>query len=197
MAPRWLSLSVGLAIAATACECGDPMPPDDTFDGNVIVGDGSSLPDAEADSGFDGGEPEAGQDAGEHDTGEPDATPDAGDRCVEPAVTVLTSSSAVAEVGMWAGMIVEITGTATQTGLSCTDRACPPDEPCCNTCTASVTIDGRVLLTGGECFTPPPGCSGNECAQTCRPLLLELPQTFRGELIDRGEGVALELFSVD
>jgi hypothetical protein len=70
---------------------------------------------------------------------------------------------------------------------------------CCNTCTSSVAIEGTILLSGGECFAPPPGCSGSNCpgTLTCRPALIGVPQIFKGTLIDRGaDGVGLELFSV-
>ncbi len=194
-----LSLLLG-ALVVSGCDCGGG-PPDDTFDGNVIVGDGSipdSPTDAEADATSSGDVGDSGRVDSSTDGGADarDAAPDAGDRCSEPAVAVLTATEAVDQISTWAGMIVEITGTATRTALDCTDRTCPQDMPCCNTCTATVTVGGRVSLLGGECFTPPPECSGSECAQVCRPLL-GLPQRFRGTLRDRGAaGVGLELFSV-
>jgi hypothetical protein len=197
MAPRWFRLSAAFLLVAAACDCGDEMPPDDPFDGNVIVGDGT-IPDAEEDAEADAAE-DAAIDAAA-DTGDAtDVMPDSGDRCSEPAVATLTSSQAIDQIGALAGMIVEITGTATRTALGCTEMACPPDDPCCNTCTGSVAIDGAILLSGGSCFTPPPGCSGTNCpgTVTCRPPLLGVPQTFKGTLIQLGNAVGLELFSVD
>ena len=196
MARRWFRLSAALALIAGACECGDVGPPDGNFDGNVIVGDGT-IPDAEEDAAADAAE-DASLDAGMDvpDTG--DSMPDAGDRCLEPPVATLTAAEAIDQVDALAGMIVEITGTATRTALDCTEIACSKEMPCCNTCTASVSIDGTIQLSGGECFTPPPGCSGTNCpgTVTCRPAVLGVPQTFRGTLLDLGSAVGLELFSV-
>ncbi len=199
MASRCFRLSVVLALVATACDCGEGPPPDDTFDGNIIVGDGTvsdGAIDATEDASTDI-DASSGDSGGEDAIDASDATIDAGDRCSEPPVGVFTASAAVDQVGALAGMIVEITGTATETGLSCSAMACPPEMPCCNTCTATITIEGVLPLVGGSCFSAP-GCSGSECAQTCSPALLGLPQRFRGELLDRGgAGPALELFSVE
>jgi hypothetical protein len=194
MASRCFRLSLALALLATACDCGEGMPPDDTFDGNVIVGDGS-VPDVEVDAETDSGALDSTISDGPADAADAaDAIPDSGDPCSEPAVAVLTATAAIAELSTWQDMIVEITGTATATGLSCTNRACPPENPCCNTCTATVAIDSVVPLIDGLCFSGA-GCSGNECTQVCRPPLLGLPQRFTGTLRDRG-GAQLELHSV-
>lgn len=192
------SLLIGLLIAG--CECGEEPPPDDTFDGNVIVGDGPVRADAALDGGIDAGEQDATSDAGDPDGGRSDAatdagTSDAGSICDEAPVATLTATSVAAELATYEGMVIAVTGTATQTAIACTEMACPPGVPCCNTCTATVSIAGVVPLYGSSCFTRPPGCTGTECGQICHPPILGLEQRFVGRLVDR-DGVGLELHSV-
>jgi hypothetical protein len=193
-----------LALLIVArCSCDEDPPPDDSFDGNVVVGDAmlrdadrpprdAELEDGEVDrdSGEDGGDATR-VDGSDAETS--DGEVDAGPNCDVTPVRVLTATEAESLAAQLAGMIVEITGTATTTALSCTELSCEDAGACCNTCTATVTIDAVIPLVASECFAMPPGCTGNECAQVCRPQVLGVPQRFLGRLRD---DAALMLFSV-
>lgn len=200
MASRFFrhSLLVGLVVAG--CECGEDPPPDDVFDGNVIVGDGPVAKDGGRDSAVDADLLDGATDSGTPDGGTADAALDAGPQdggtiCDEMPVATLSATAAAAELDTYEGMVVAVTGTATQGETICTEMACPPDSPCCNTCTATVSIQGVLPLRDSACFTPGPGCSGTECGQVCRPPIIGLPQRFVGRLVNRS-GAGLELHSV-
>src|SRR5690606_10466558 len=130
-----------VAMLAVACD-GNPPPFDPTFDGNVIVGDASSM-----DSGTDADltdtsttTPDASVDGGVDDAADA-GLEDAGDPCTVPATTTVSATEAVDRLAALAGTVIEVTGTATRTAFGCTDVVCPAEMPCCNTCTATVTID--------------------------------------------------------
>lgn len=201
-----------LAMALFAlCACSEQAAPDvPSLDGNVIVGDalvdlgppGADVADLGPDEdlgmadlpAFDTGlDEDAGVDLGIEDMGPPDL----GDPCALMPVATLTSSQAVAELSTYAGMVVEIVGVLEQGDLECTDNACTKADPCCNLCTAPVRIDQRVTLAQTACFTPAPGCSGTNCAQTCRPPLLGLSQRFSGRLMDVQGEPRLEILRID
>jgi hypothetical protein len=189
------AIPIALLLGAIACD-EDAPDPNDVFDGNVLIGDARALdatsrdaepaPDREL-------LPEAGLDA------RPDATPDAaldaaldaGFPCEgEPAET-LTATEARARAPALDGLRVDVTGTATVGALACTERTCPPEMPCCNTCTGTISVEGQVILLPSVCM-PRVGCAGDQCDQVCSPVL-GLAQTFRGVLRDRQQGPVLEL----
>lgn len=183
-----------LALLA-ACKSEPPAPPpDDPFDGNVVVGDATAvdaapLADARpqdgatfdaADAGFlDGTSADA---PGPRDgAGDGDVEVlDTGTSCGAPAVATVTASAAVTRLRELEGMVVEIEGTLTETGRSCTELVCPADRPCCNTCTATVSIDGIVRLEQSACFPSAPACTGDTCVLVCTPPIFGLPQRVRG-----------------
>jgi hypothetical protein len=201
-----LAVSLGFVLAS-GCTCGGaPMKPID-FDGNVIVGDASSageLPDrgvieaGAIDVGTDSGTIDMGGDANLPDGGM-DAAFDAGESpdngCTASSVAVLTATEAIANIGTYENRIVDITGTSTAVGIACTHPTCADGGACCGACTATVAIDRILSLAPSVCFSDP-GCAGNECTQVCRPPVIGAPQTFRGQLVKRDGGVALELFLV-
>lgn len=190
-----------LSLAAAGCS-DDPLPIEELFDGNVIIGDARPLDarprDAEA------GSEETGTDLEPEDVFDPDAgdagpgdgdtgadASDAGPICGAPAVATISATSAAQRADL-DGLRVDLTGTATLTALRCTGISCPPDMPCCNTCTASIAVDGLVELLPGPCFERA-GCEGDECSQVCAPPILDVPQTFRGVLHHRPSRPALTL----
>lgn len=205
-----LLCSFTLSSACGGCE--DPPPIDETFDGNVVIGDATPPPDG---TGFDSGEEDEagvedsgdagdtgdsgsiGDDAESADGADDGGLADAGLDCVPEIARTISATTAVAEAETLDQLFVEITGTATAAALVCT--ACADAGPCSCTCTAPVAIDGLVVLEESPCFASP-GCSGNECTQVCRPPVLGAQQRFRGRLNVRNSGpeksVALELFSV-
>lgn len=195
-----LLLAVVTLLAAT-WGCGGEGTPTDPFDGSFIAGDAEPV-DAAPDP--DGGPRDAGiedsgapRDAAPADADPTDAEPpDAGpDPCLAPPVAEVSAAEARAMAGGLAGQVIDLTGTATAAALECTDLACPPEDPCCNTCIAAVLVDG-VRLAGGPCFDPAPLCAGSECAQTCRPPILGIPQVFRGVLSTAAPDLQLLLQSV-
>lgn len=204
-----LAIAAVLALLPGCGSCEDPIPPDESFDGNVIIGDASPPPDAdpvdaadaaeEDEAGIDdagdggGGDAEAGTDAAPGD-----AVPaDSGIDCAPQAFRAISATTAIAEADLLQDQFVEITGTATVAALACT--GCADSGSCTCTCTATAAIDGLVALARSECFGSP-GCSGNECTQVCRPPILGVEQRFLGRLNVRNSGpeksVALELYSV-
>ncbi len=203
-------LIAGLVLAFVAACSGDddggPMLPPD---GNVIVGE--DLDGGRRDAGpprdagpFDGGTRDGGaSDGGDVDGGDRDGggadrdggTRDGGDLCDVTAVASLSAADAVAEAAARDGTIVEVVGTATHTPYACTDQPCPKEDPCCNTCTANIVVDGVLRLAADPCYGPRVGCSGTECVQSCQPALLGVPDRFVGRLVD-GTPPRLELFEV-
>lgn len=206
MSARIRRAALLLAAASLVAACsGDPTPPDDLLDGNVIVGQD---PDAGArdtgvrvrDAGFRDGGPAprdgGAVDGGERDGGTRDAgAPDAGDQCEVTPVATLTAAEAVAEAAARDGLVVEVVGTATRTPYRCTDLPCPEDDPCCNRCVADILVDGVLLVASDACFGAVAQCAGTECAQVCQPALLGVPDRFIGRLVD-DDTPRLELFDV-
>ena len=49
----------------------------------------------------------------------------------------------------------------------CTQVYCGPENPCCNSCSASINLRNGtdIALTGEEI-----GCSGNSCSLNCKPV---------------------------
>jgi hypothetical protein len=70
-----------------------------------------------------------------------------------------------------AGDTVTIRGTVEIVSATCTEIACPPDNPCCKSCfyAQGFTVDVYhcIRLTGMDI-----GCPGNDCRYDC-PLLRE------------------------
>lgn len=202
-----LLLACGLS-SAPSCSCEEPPPLDETFDGNVVVGDASPAPDAtRSDRGTAEAGPEdaPGADASSDDGGplvdaaadasEEDSSTDAGPDCAPSASMTLTASAAVASAGALDGTLVEVTGTATTSPLRCTGGPCADGGSCCRQCRATILVDGVLPLTESECFASA-GCSGTECTQLCRPPLLGAPQRFLGRLRELQGSAVLELYSV-
>lgn len=201
----------GLALLATAslpraCQCSQSPPPFD-LDGNVIVGDGASpnpgmdvptstVPTGDASRvdaagpGLDGGEPLEGGTL-------PDASPAPDAGCDALATVVLTATGAVARAGALGGVVVDVLGTSTVAASACVHHECVDAGLCCDVCTATLAIDRAVTLAGSACFSPPPGCAGNQCEQVCRPPVLGIRQRFRGLLVRSDGGVTLRLIAVD
>ncbi len=202
---RTAPLLVALAALNLGSSCDDPdPPPDDRFDGNVVVGDGSTTRDANEDAAVDAAT-DAALDLGMVDVGfldaesmdrEPPMPRDASIRCDTPPSATLTATAAAARVDMLGGMVVEVVGTATVVNLRCTAMACSPAMPCCNQCNAAVALDGVLQVLANPCYRNP-GCTGDECRVACQPQTLGFPQRFRGLL---GRGVngepGIELFGV-
>lgn len=183
-----LVLLVSLGCAGT-----EP-PPDDTFDGNVIIGEPPADGGAPREAGVPDGGPDPVDAGSPEDASEPeDASPtDAGDPCAEAPALALTASAAVTRAELLAGQLIEVSGLPTQGELSCTDDVCGEEEPCCNTCQAEVSVDGILRLEASACFAIVPGCSGSECAVVCRPALLGVPQRFVGWLDPTGPTLQLQ-----
>jgi hypothetical protein len=191
----WLSVLSG---------CTDTPPPSQ-LDGSFVIGDGAP-PDARpvldarpSDAAFteDGAAAEDGArvdadddlgDSGPHDAQRGDALPglDADaldgalpDPCARTATITRTATAVVAEVVALDGLWVDVVATASIGPVNCTRRACPSDNPCCNTCTAELLLDGLFPLVPGACAARV-GCSGDECNLVCSPPVLGFAQTFRG-----------------
>lgn len=74
--------------------------------------------------------------------------------------------------------------------VDCTEMECPPDEPCCNQCSAQLVIadgaDGVGLASGA---VSPVGCSGSNCdyMDNCQPVVpdqqVRLWGTFRADRV--------------
>jgi hypothetical protein len=173
-----------------ACSSSTHPPPD--FDANVLVGDAMPIdlgprPDARADAA------EAGTDAGGSEDADAEP-PDSGIDCMATPVLTLSATLAAARASTLAGMLVEVTGTATIGIETCTATVCSATMPCCNTCTAPIAIDGLLPLEpSAECDPHRVGCAGNECTLSCSPPVAGVPQRFVGVL---HQGPALELYSV-
>ena len=187
---RWLLL---LLVACGSEKVAAPT------DGGLLIGDAQAPADAQPrDGGFDASDAslDASFDASlDTDAGHLDASaPDATDPCALEPLATLSSTQAVAQSATWEGQVIEIVGTAT-TMVSCTERVCPREEPCCNTCSGAVVIDGLIPLTSNKCYET--GCAGTECAVTCRPAVLGVPGRYRGLLRGTAGGVSLELLGVD
>jgi hypothetical protein len=193
-----------LPLLLAGCTCGSTStPPDDDLDGNVVVGmgdpDGGPRDAGPPRDAGDAGDERDGGDAPPGDGGIPDAgMEDAGDRCAEPSEMTMTSEEAISQIARWDGMLVTVVGTATRTPYVCTDVPCPPEMPCCNTCEASLLIDGVIELDADPCFGAEAECAGTECAQVCTPALLGVEERFMGRLRDatNGDPIRLELYEV-
>jgi hypothetical protein len=191
----WLSVLSG---------CTDTPPPSQ-LDGSFVIGDGAppdarpvldarptdaaltedgaaAEDDARVDADDDLG------DSGPHDAQRGDALPglDADaldgalpDPCARTATITRTATAVVAEVVALDGLWVDVVATASIGPVNCTRRACPSDNPCCNTCTAELLLDGLFPLVPGACAARV-GCSGDECNLVCSPPVLGFAQTFRG-----------------
>lgn len=198
---RWAAPTLVFVSGLTSCGgCEDRSPVDDTFDGNVLIGDASSssdrgpntLGDASAvgdasDAALrdeDGSIPRT--DAGRIDGG------DAGNACAPLPMHTLSAATAIARRAELVGFVIEIVGTVTSSGLVC-DRC---DGGACDcACRAQLSIDDLLPLAPSECFDDP-GCRGTTCTQVCRPPLLGAPQRFLGRLRAEKGDTVLELLSV-
>lgn len=182
---------LGLASLLLFSACSDATPPPTpAFDAGFISADASALDSGNRDS----GRADSGVDAGLNDVGA-DAGPADVDICARAATVTLTATTVEADLPQLLGAVIALTGTATQSALECTDRACTEDNPCCNDCIARIRV-GDVLLAPSECYTTAPRCAGSECSQTCRPPLFGLPQTFRGVLSTATPDLQLLLYDI-
>lgn len=192
------SLSTASALlVATFAACSDTPPPPGQLDGNFIVGDGPSTVDALAADALVPSDRDSGPDAGAEDaapldTGAADARPDATttpfdggivESCVGSTTISLGAAEVVARASSLAGRLVDVVGTATVGPPSCTPSICPPESPCCNACSAELSLDAILPLRTSTC-TPQVACQGDECNLVCSPPVLGFPQTFRGVVRD-------------
>lgn len=207
--PRLRRLGGALALILSGACSSTPGPPPP--DAGYLVGDAETPDVVGADRASDVGVADLGTDAGAPDLGfapdaepadgrpdsgggaEDGALPDAEDPCRAPATQVLTTTQALAEPGI-AGMIVDVVGTASVAELGCTEQACPPENACCNRCTAEVWLDGLLPLRTSTCATRV-GCEGDECNLVCTPPVLGIEGRYRGRIVDR-RGRELELWRV-
>ena len=90
-----------------------------------------------------------------------------GDCAAIMPTTQIDEDDLAAQVQSLNGTVIAVVGTATVGEQRCSSIPCPLDNPCCNTCSAELTIGG-VALGESDCFMAP-GCTGNECELTCRP----------------------------
>lgn len=206
------SWRLGGALALILCGACSSTPSPPPPDAGYLVGDAETqdavaadrLADAEAsDLGTDAGTPDLGLSAdADPDDARPDsgggghedaALPDAEDPCRATATQVLTTTQALADPGI-SGMIVDVVGTASVAELGCTEQACPPENACCNRCTAEVWLDGLLPLRTSSCATRV-GCEGDECNLVCTPPVLGIEGRYRGRIVDR-RGRELELWRV-
>lgn len=177
------------------------------FDGNVLIGDASSVAldgstedggdDAGADRAETGPSDGATGDANVGDLGpEPDAgAPDSGTCSLEPTET-LNVTEAEMRAAELDGQVIALVGTATTGTVRCTRISCPADDPCCNTCTAPLLIDGEVAVVASECFEEV-GCEGDSCSMllVCRPPADPVARSYVGRL-RMGPPLELELIEV-
>ena len=194
-----VALALALLVSFLLASCSDTPTPGELDAANIVVGDASVLdvglrPDAApAADAIALDATETSSDAAVASTDarvEPDAAAGNRDAAVEPdatippecngaAIATLTATDALAQAAALDGMIVDIVGTATVGPTRCTRTACPPENPCCNRCSAGIDLEGGLLLTAGPC-SGNVGCTGDECNLVCSPPLLGFPQTFRG-----------------
>lgn len=188
--------------------CADDDGSNDPFDGNFIVGD-ASPPDPPAEAGLLDARPgldaepnETGlddADGGAPEVGPLDAEPeDAGpDPCEVEPEEVLTASVAVAQGAGLDGRVIEVRGRLETGPPQCTERACGVEDPCCNACSASLAIDGVLLVGPSECIENV-GCTGDDCGLVCRPAALGAEEVFIGRILhDATLGSTLLLIRVE
>lgn len=198
-----VSVSLGVLSGCT------DTPPPSQLDGSFVIGDGAAPDarpvldarptDAQPDGAItedgalaeDGARVDADDDLGDtgpHDARLGDARPglDAEaldgalpDPCARTATITRTATAVVAEIVALDGLWVDVVATASIGPVNCTRRACPSENPCCNTCTAELLLDGLFPLVPGACAARV-GCSGDECNLVCSPPVLGFAQTFRG-----------------
>lgn len=198
-------LLAALAVLAVSGCSSDPLI-DDTFDGNVVIGDATRVDSRDA--ALADAKPDAmvtdatSSDVITTDSRIVDADLDAGGEdamviCADAPVATLTASAAATQARALDGVVVDITATATVGPLSCTEIACGAGNPCCNRCTGPVVLDGIVEILSNRCFASP-GCEGTECRVVCMPLTLGIEGTYRGVLRHQPQAqltVGLELQS--
>ncbi|MFB6115217.1 MAG: hypothetical protein ABEK04_02910 [Candidatus Nanohalobium sp.] len=68
--------------------------------------------------------------------------------------------------GKLEGSTITVKGEVLRGPKVCTQMFCMEDNPCCNSCSASVKLkqEKEIKLTGKD-----PGCSGTNCALNCTP----------------------------
>ena len=92
------------------------------------------------------------------------------------------------------GTNITLEGLAVAYNVVCTQAACPPETPCCNTCGAPLALAGdqtKIRLRGSYELRPV-GCFGTECNQTCYPLTIWQRYQVSGTLLDDGSEYYLE-----
>lgn len=80
-------------------------------------------------------------------------------------------------------------GKIIQSQAVCTQIYCGPENPCCNTCSASVELENgtSVPLMGDKI-----GCSGNSCSLNCTPSKGE-NYRFEGQLDKENNRIIFEV----
>ena len=139
--------------AETAPDAGPSDDQDAATAGDATADDASNPADATA------------TDAGTADAGTTDAGPPA--LCSAPSEATVAAIDVPSMAARLDGQIITIVGTATAGVATCTTRPCPPDNPCCNACSAAVFVSS-VTLVESACFERPT-CVGNECILACQP----------------------------
>ncbi|MEM7674543.1 MAG: hypothetical protein AAF449_00920 [Myxococcota bacterium] len=161
--------------------CSDPIEMTTADTGSTAM-DATADADAAADTGpSDTGSIDADiEDTGLFDAGSSEDAGDAGAFCNQTAIAEVTAEEAIAQADTLDGEVIVLTGTATSGQQLCTLRACPPNDPCCNVCTADVLV-GSITFVSSACVDDV-GCGGTECGLVCRPPTLGLPGRYRGIL---------------
>ena len=196
------TLVLASAVVLGGCD-DDPTPV--LPDANIITGtDGNPFDAGSPDAAPDGAPPDsatdgsvdAATDAGRDASEPPDGStvpPDAGDPCAAAAVAVVSVAEARARETELLGQVITVVGTTTITGRACTQNPCDESPPCCNTCTATVTLAGGLGIAASPCFERP-GCRGSECSMVCQPPVLGTEGRYRGVL---NSGPVLELLAIE
>ncbi len=70
----------------------------------------------------------------------------------------------------------------------CTHQLCPEEEPCCNSCSAQLSINYNEEIIPIIGTT----CSGNNCELSCEPIKQNQEKIIKGKLTEAGFEVSDE-----
>lgn len=154
--------------------------------GSVDRPDGGGTPDLPDDG---GAPPDLGSDAGVFELG---ADAEVEDPCLAPPVATVSASVALARADL-RGQVVAVIDAAEASPPACDPSACPPEEPCCNTCRAEVRLGGVLPIAGSECLELSTGCVGSSCGLVCVPPVFGFSERFVGRLQTEDGEVVLQV----